>query len=80
MVKTKLCLGLELEHKTNRILVHQSAYTKRVLKRFNMDKAHPLSTLMVVWSFEPQKDLFQPKKPDVEILSPKVHTSMLLGF
>ena len=26
--KTKLCLGLELEHKTNGILVHQSAYTK----------------------------------------------------
>ena len=46
--KTKLCLGLELEHKANRIIVHQSAYTKRVLKHFYMDKAYPLSTLMVV--------------------------------
>ena len=33
--KTKLCLGLELEHKTNGILVHQPAYTKRILERFN---------------------------------------------
>ena len=29
--KTKFCLGLELEHKANRIIVHQLAYTKRVL-------------------------------------------------
>ena len=32
--KTKLCLGLELEHKPNGIIVQQSAYTKRVLKHF----------------------------------------------
>ena len=29
--KTKFCLGLELEHKANEIIVHQSAYIKRVL-------------------------------------------------
>ena len=51
--KTKLCLGLELEHKANRIIVHQSAYTQRVLKRFYMDKAYPLSTPMVVRLLEP---------------------------
>ena len=32
--KTKLCLGLKLEYKENEIIIHQSAYTKRVLKRF----------------------------------------------
>ena len=51
--KTKLCLGLQLEHKTNGILVYQLAYTKRILERFNMDKSHTLSTPMVVRSFEP---------------------------
>ena len=48
--KIKLYLDLELGHKANGILVHQSAYIERVLKHFNMDKTYPLSTLMVVQS------------------------------
>ena len=46
--KTKFCLGLQIEHFPNGVLVHQSTYIKKVLKRFYMDKAHPLSSLMVV--------------------------------
>ena len=72
MDKTKFCLGLKLEHKVNEIIIHQLAYTKRVLKRFYMDKAYPLSTLMVVRSLEPHKDLFRPKTPDEEILGLEV--------
>ncbi|KAL0837815.1 hypothetical protein Bca101_089705 [Brassica carinata] len=45
--QTKYCLGLQIEHSQKGIFVHQSTYTKRVLKRFNMDKATPLSTPMV---------------------------------
>ena len=52
--KTKLCLGLELEHKTNEIIVYWSTYTKKVLKHFYMDNTHLLSTPLVVWSLEPQ--------------------------
>ena len=70
--KTKLCLGLELEHKANEIIVHQSAYTQRVLKRFYMDKAYPLSTPMVVRLLEPHKDPFRPKEPDEKIFGPEV--------
>ena len=70
--KTKLFLGLELEYKTNGIIIHQSAYTKRVLKNFYMDKTYPLSTLMVVRSLEPHKDPFRPKEPDEEILGSEV--------
>ena len=70
--KTKLCLGLDLEHKANERIVHQSVYTKIVLKRFYMDKAYPLSTPMVVRSLEPYKDPFRPKEPDEEILGPEV--------
>ena len=70
--KTKLCLGLQLEHKANGIIVHQSSYIQRLLKRFNMDKAHPLSIPMVVRSLDTQKDQFRPKESDEEILGPEV--------
>ena len=73
------CLSLELEHKANEIIVHQSAYIKRVLKRFYMDKAYLLSTLMVVQSLEPHKDLFRPKEPDEEILGPEVSYLNAIG-
>lgn len=72
MGKTKLCLSLELEHKENEILVHQSAYTERLLRRFNMDKCHPLSAPMVVRSLDPQKDPFRPKQEGEDILGSEV--------
>ena len=46
--KTKFCLGLQIEHFPNGVLVHQSTYSEKVLKRFYMDKAHHLSSPMVV--------------------------------
>ena len=46
--KTKFCLGLQIEHFPNGVLVHQSTSIKKVLKHFYMDKAHPLSSPMVV--------------------------------
>jgi len=77
--KTKLCLGLQIEHLADRIFIHQSAYTERVLKRFYMDKAHPLSTPMVVRSLEVNKDLFQPPKEDEELLGPEVPYLSAIG-
>ena len=53
--KTKFCLGLQIEHLPNGILVHQSTYTEKVLKQFYMDKAHPLSTPMVGRSLDVKK-------------------------
>ena len=41
--KTKFCLGLQIKHFPTGVLVHQSAYTKKIFKRFYMNKAHPLS-------------------------------------
>ena len=38
--KTKYCLGMQIEHKSNRILIHQSTYVEKILKQFNMEKAH----------------------------------------
>ena len=41
-------------------MVHQLAYTKKILKRFYMDKAHILSSLMVVCSLDVKNDQFYP--------------------
>ena len=70
--RTKLCLGLQIEHLTNGIFVHQSAYTEKVLKRLCMDEAHPLSTPMVVRSLDVNKDPFRPQEKNEEILGSKV--------
>jgi hypothetical protein len=60
--KTKLCLGLQIEYTKNDILVHQSNYAERVLKRFNMDKENLLSTPMMGRALNVEKDLFRPKE------------------
>ena len=56
--KTKYCLGLQIEYMHNGIFVHQSNYIEKILKRFNMDKANPLSTPMVVRSLNIETDPF----------------------
>ncbi|CAN4122529.1 unnamed protein product [Withania somnifera] len=70
--KTKLCLGTQIEHLANGIFIHQSAYTEKILKRFYMDKTHPLSTPMVVRSLDVNKDPFRPQKENEELLGPEV--------
>ena len=59
---TKYCLGLQIEHCLDGVLIHQSTYTEKVLKHFHMDKSHPLSSPMVVRSLEVTKDMFRPKE------------------
>jgi hypothetical protein len=56
--KTKFCLGLQLEHIPMDILVHQSAYVQKILEKFNMNKAYPSKTLMVIRSLEKDSDPF----------------------
>ena len=56
--KTKFYLGLQIEHLENGILVHQSTYIEKVLKRFSMDTAHPLSNPMVVRSLDVIPSIF----------------------
>ena len=77
--KEKFCLGLKIEHLPNGILVHQSTYTKKVLKQFYMDKAHPLSTPMVGQSLDVKKDPFRPQEDDEEILGPEVPYLSAIG-
>ena len=77
--KTKYCLGLQIEYCSNGVLIHQSTYTEKVLKRFYMDKSHPLSSPMVVRSLEVTKDLFRPKEENEELLGPKVPYLSAIG-
>ncbi|KAG7584130.1 Reverse transcriptase RNA-dependent DNA polymerase [Arabidopsis suecica] len=77
--QTKFCLGLQIEHTQKGIFVHQSTYNKRVLKRFNMDKATPLSTPMVVRSLNVESDPFRPPEENEEILGPEVPYLSAIG-
>jgi len=69
---TKLYLGSHIKYLLNGVFIHQSTYIKKVLKHFYMDNAYPLSTLIIVWSFDTNKDLFRPLEKDEEILGLKV--------
>ena len=70
--KTKICLGLQIEYLVDGVFIHQSAYTEKILKRFYMDKAHSLSTPMVVRSLEVSKDPFRPQEENEEPLGPEL--------
>ncbi|KAL0412075.1 UNVERIFIED_CONTAM: Retrovirus-related Pol polyprotein from transposon TNT 1-94 [Sesamum latifolium] len=76
---TKYCLGLQFEHTKAGIFIHQSNYIEKVLKRFYMDKSHPLSTPMVDRSLDVNKDPFRPPTHNDEILGPKVPYLSAIG-
>ncbi|KAL0404096.1 UNVERIFIED_CONTAM: Secreted RxLR effector protein [Sesamum radiatum] len=76
---TKYCLGLQFEHTKGGIFIHQLNYIEKVLKRFPMDKAHPLSTPMVVRSLDVNKDPFRPPVHNDKILGPKVPYLSAIG-
>ena len=77
--KTKFCIGLQIEHFPNGVLVHQSTYIKKILKRFNMDKAHPLSSPMVVRSLDVKNDPFRPCEKGEELFGPEVTYLSAIG-
>ena len=77
--KTKFCLGFQLEHLPSGILVHQSAYIKKILQKFNMDKSYPSKTSMVVRSLDMNKDQFRPKDEDEELLGTEVPYLSAIG-
>ena len=77
--KTKFCIGLQIEHFSNGVLVHQSTYIKKILKRFNMDKAHPLSSPMVVRSLDVKNDPFRHCENGEELLGPEVPYLSAIG-
>ena len=77
--KIKYCLGLQIEHCSDGVLIHQSTYTEKVPKCFHMDKSHPLSSLMVVRSLDVTKHPFWPKEENEELLGLEVPYLSLIG-
>ncbi|GKC45257.1 retrovirus-related pol polyprotein from transposon TNT 1-94, partial [Tanacetum coccineum] len=77
--KTKYCLGLQINHMPNGILVHQSNYTEKVLKHLNMDKAKSLSTPMMGRSLNVDNDPFRPCEKDEGVLGPEVPYLSAIG-
>jgi hypothetical protein len=66
--RIKFYLGLQLEHLQMGILVHQSAYVQKILKKFNMDKAYSARTPIVVRALEKDTDPFRSKEEGEEVL------------
>lgn len=56
--KTKHCLGLQIEHSFNGSLFTNQLILKRFYKRFNIDKAYPQSTPIIIRSLDHKNDLF----------------------
>lgn len=69
--KPAYCLGIQFKHQQNGILIHQSTYTKKILKQFNMDKARLASTPMDMQTLDPSKDMFQKCRDQEPTLGPE---------
>ena len=61
--KTKLCLGLQFEYTNNKILVHQMAYTEKVLKRYDKEQIR----------------VHGPMREDEEVLGPEMSYLSVVG-
>jgi len=69
--KTAFCLGIQIEHtRDGGVFMHQSTYIQSMLKRFDMDKANPLSTPMVGRS-KTQDDPYTPCEEEEEEMHDK---------
>jgi hypothetical protein len=77
--KTKLCFGLQLEHLPTGIFVHQSAYVQKILEKFNLDKAYPSKTHMVVRDLEKEIDQFRPCQEEEEVLGSEYRYFSAIG-
>ena len=77
--KKIFCLNLQIKHFPTGVLVHQSAYTKKILKCFYMDKAHSLSSPMVVRSLDVKNDPFRPCEKGEELLGPEISYLSVIG-
>lgn len=61
---TNYCLQLQIEHKTNQLLIHQSTHVEKILKYSTMHNAYSYGYLI---SRSKKKDSFRFKKDDEEI-------------
>ena len=77
--RTKLCLGLQIEHISKGIFVYQSNYIEKILKCFNMDKSHLINAPRVCRSLDIDKDPFRSAEDNKEIRGPEVPYLSAIG-
>jgi hypothetical protein len=77
--RTRFFLGLQLEHLHTSIPVHQSDYVQKVLEIFNMDKAYPTRTPMLVGTIEKETNTFRQKEEEEEVLGQEYSYLRLIG-
>jgi hypothetical protein len=77
--ETKFCLGLQLDILPTGRLLHQTTYTEKILKEFNMHLAHPLTSPMVVRSLENKDDIYRKWEEIEPILGPKIPYLSAIG-
>jgi hypothetical protein len=53
------CLGVQFDHLPHGIFINQSTYTKKLIKKFNMQRVHTISTPMELRLLDPTKDMFK---------------------
>jgi hypothetical protein len=76
--RTTFCLGLQFDYIADGILLHQTTYTKRILRQFNMDKAKPVTSPMDLRSLDSKKDLFRKREEGEPLLgSEKPYLSII---
>jgi hypothetical protein len=61
------------------ILVHQSAYVKKVLEKFNIDTTYPLRTPMIVRALKKDTDPFRPKQDGEEVFGSEYPYLSVIG-
>jgi hypothetical protein len=77
--RTKIYLGLQLEHLHMGILVHQSAYVQKILENFNMDKVYLATTSMIVHALVKDKEQFKPTEEGEEVLRQEYSYLCVIG-
>ena len=77
--KTSFCLGLQIQHFPNGVLLHQQSYTRKLLKFFNMDQAHALAAPMIGRS-RSEDDPYQPCSEEEEIVDRSKYLTAVGAF
>ena len=77
--KTLFCLGLQVHHFPDGVLLHQQSYTRKLLKFFNMDQAHALAAPMIGKS-RSEDDPYQPCSEEEEIVDRSKYLTVVGAF
>lgn len=77
--KTSFCLGLQIQHFPHGVLLHQQAYTRKLLQHFHMDQTHAVAVLMIGQSHS-DDDPYQPCSEEEEIIDKQKYLTVVGVF